>query len=234
MINKKALSLVAFKYGETVISARQVFYGIQSDEYLPVSLLFYLIKTKKQNILVDTGFSDFKKFESFGFPMKSFCKPSTLMKGYGITPEDITDVIITHAHYDHCADIQNYTNAVIYIHEAEAEICREQMKSNKKVVTFKNEICLYENFYVRHIGGHSAGSSIVIFEYNGKQYVLAGDECYLNKCLTEKIPTGSTYDLQKSKNFVSKYSDKAYQVLLFHDCGIIKEKTGYKEIEKSS
>ena len=50
-----------------------------------------------------------------------------------------------------------------------------------------------------------------------KKYVIAGDECYLRKCLTKKIPTGASFDIIASHKFIEKYSSKKYTVLLCHD-----------------
>ena len=54
-------------------------------------------------------------------------------------------------------------------------------------------------------------------ETNGKNYIIAGDECYLRECLTKKIPTGSSFNKDSSIEFIEKYSQKEYTVLLCHD-----------------
>ena len=67
------------------------------------------------------------------------------------------------------------------------------------------------------IGGHSKGSCVVEIKDNNKTHVIIGDECYLRECLTNKIPTGSSINPEASMNFIKKYSDKKYNVLLCHD-----------------
>ena len=74
-----------------------------------------------------------------------------------------------------------------------------------------------ENIKVIKIGGHSKGSCIVEITNDDKIYVIAGDECYLRECLTKKIPIGSSYNQKVSKDFVEKYSDNRYIVLMCHD-----------------
>jgi glyoxylase-like metal-dependent hydrolase (beta-lactamase superfamily II) len=67
------------------------------------------------------------------------------------------------------------------------------------------------------IGGHSKGSCIVEIESDDKIYIIAGDECYKRECLNKKIPTGASFDKKASREFIEKYSDKKYTVLLCHD-----------------
>jgi glyoxylase-like metal-dependent hydrolase (beta-lactamase superfamily II) len=67
------------------------------------------------------------------------------------------------------------------------------------------------------IGGHSKGSCIVEIESDDKIYIIAGDECYKRECLNKKNPTGASCDRNASREFIEKYSDKKYTVLLCHD-----------------
>ena len=82
---------------------------------LPISFAFYLIQTNGRNILVDVGYND-----GAGFVRRRFCKPVEVLKSYGLQPEEITDVVITHAHHDHLEAIGAYKNAVIYIQETDS------------------------------------------------------------------------------------------------------------------
>ena len=59
--------------------------------------------------------------------------------------------------------------------------------------------------------------SIAEIAIDGKTYIISGDECYLRECLTEKIPTGSSFNQNASREFVEKYSDSKYTVLLCHE-----------------
>lgn len=47
--------------------------------------------------------------------------------------------------------------------------------------------------------------------------IIAGDECYMRDCLTKQIPTGVSYNTEKSRDFVKKYGNGEYTVLLCHD-----------------
>lgn len=56
---------------------------------------------------------------------------------------------------------------------------------------------LFDNVEIKHIGGHSPGSCIVLIRMNEKNYVLCGDECYTVQNLLQKKPTWSSYCAKK-------------------------------------
>ena len=82
---------------------------------------------------------------------------------------------------------------------------------------FKNELVLCKGVKTVKIGGHSAGSCVVELENDGRIFVISGDECYSRECLKKKIPTGSSVNPQASREFIEKYSNEKYTVLLCHD-----------------
>lgn len=85
------MKIVALKYGESVLGENYIFKGGNKDKCLPISFTIYLIQTESKNILVDVGCDDGAEIE-----MSLFKKPIDVLKEYGLLPNDITDVIITH------------------------------------------------------------------------------------------------------------------------------------------
>lgn len=224
------LSLVAFKFGETPFSTRNAFYNDTTDQILTIAWLFYLIRYKEHNILVDTGIGSRDAFSRYGFNLDKFCEPINLLRDYGLMPDEITDVIITHSDFDHIGDINYYKKANIYIHENEYEICRNSIENVHKVVTFSTFLKVYNKLNIEYIGGHTVGSSIVTFKYGQSDYVLAGDECYIDASLEKQIPTGRSYDIARSRGFIEKYNKPNYEVLFCHEPSVVKGDPGYKVI----
>ncbi len=62
-----------------------------------------LIKTKDKNILIDSGLGDkqSKKFFSYYYLHGDGNLIESLAR-HGVSPEEITDVVLTHLHFDHC------------------------------------------------------------------------------------------------------------------------------------
>ena len=89
---------------------------------------------------------------------------------------------------------------------------------------FKEEILIDQQIKVMKWSGHSVGSAIVEITTKDITYILAGDEGYINDCITRKIPTGCYYDLEKSKEFIEKYSNKKYRLHTCHDISLKTER----------
>lgn len=216
------MKIVALKYGETVLEENYVFKGGSKDKKLPISFTIYLIQTGNKNILIDAGCDD-----GAGFKMSIFKKPVEVLKEYGLLPKDITDVIITHAHHDHVEAIRYYENARIYIQRNEYDTAKKHIPESFDVRLIDDEFYLENNVIIKKIGGHSVGSCIILAD----NYVLCGDECYTEKCLIEKLCTGSSYNEEKSLEFVTEYSKEKYIPLLFHDPRIMTGHIGYTIIK---
>lgn len=225
----KPVSLVAFKYAESPFPAENAFHGGTTGTSITIGWLFYLLRYGECNILVDTGSGE-DPFRKYGFELNAFREPVDLLGEYGLMPEDITDVIITHLDFDHVADIQYYKNADIYIHRDEMKERGERIEDKSKVHTFDTSMKLYDMFTIEHIGGHTIGSSIVTFPCGQRAYVLAGDECYVNESLEKGIPTGRSYDPAKSRAFIERYSRPEYVVWLCHEPSVVEGDTGYRVI----
>lgn len=216
------MRLIAFKYGATEITERMAFQDGSEDVKLPVSLLFFLIEHKNKKILVDAGCDTMP-----GFKLIEFEKPARVLESYGIKCTDITDVIITHSHHDHIDAVYNYRNANIYLQKEEVKAAEKYLQNAGKITLFDESEKIPDNIEIRHIGGHTKGSSIVLIKCGKNTFVLCGDECYTKENLSKDKITGSSCSLDKSKRFIEEYSKEKYVPVLFHDSEIIKN-IGFK------
>ena len=91
------------------------------------------------------------------------------------------------------------------------------MSENLNNRTFDEEMLICDGIKAVKIGGHSKGSSIVEITDSGKKYIIAGDECYMRDCLAKQIPTGVSYNPEKSRAFIKKYGAGEYTVFLCHE-----------------
>ncbi len=216
---KKSLSLYSLKYAESVLPECMALCGGSKEKVIPISFAVYLIKTKDKNILVDVGCDTMP-----GFVMKSFYSPAFVLRQVGLSAEEITDIIITHAHHDHIEALTHFRNAVLHITDEEYSSGKKYIPSNMSVNVFEETSVIDNQIMVIKWGGHSVGSAIVEITVNNITHILAGDECYINDCIAYRIPTGAYYNLGKSRAFVEKYSDKKYRVHTCHDISLKTEK----------
>jgi len=211
------VKIIALKYGESVFGENYILKGGRKDVLLPITFTIYLIQTENKNILVDVGCDD-----GAGFEMSLFKNPVDILREYGLSPNDITDVVITHSHHDHIEAVRYYKNAVIHIQKDEYVKGKKYIPTDFNVHLIDDEFLLDENIIIKKIGGHSIGSCIVLAD----NYVLCGDECYYEKCLTDKICTGSSYNEEESEKFIAEFCKNKYIPLLFHDGKIMQGKSG--------
>ncbi|MEK6512444.1 MBL fold metallo-hydrolase [Myroides odoratimimus] len=93
-----------------------------------VSINAYLVQYDNKNILIDTGAG-----QIFG---DHAGKLVNTLKQYGVKPEEITDILITHIHVDHIGGlvVDNqivYPNATIHVNEIEYNYWMKTMNSDK-------------------------------------------------------------------------------------------------------
>jgi glyoxylase-like metal-dependent hydrolase (beta-lactamase superfamily II) len=221
----KTIKLSAIKYGETYINEKMAYQGGDESVTVPISLIIYLIEIDNKRILVDAGCESMP-----GFVLSHFCSPAEILRRAGVETSEITDVILTHAHYDHAEATRLYQNATVYIEEGEFSAAKRFFTDGMQIEVFKDETTLGNAVTVRKIGGHSKGSCVVELDYKGKIYVICGDECYVRRCLDEQIPTGSSVCPENSLAFVKKYGNGDYVTLLCHDVEILNGQNGVLEL----
>ncbi len=223
----RSFSVTAIKYGETTIPLRMAFADKAGcEERMPISLTLYLIETRGRKILVDAGCDTMP-----GYDVKYHVSPAKMLCRYGVAPTKITDLILTHAHNDHAAAAHYFKNATVHIARDELEAANKKgyLTEELTVLPFDAEREI-AGVTVKVWGGHSRGSSIVTFTHKGREYVIAGDECYTRACLTENRPTGSSVDREKSRAFVEAFGSGTYTVLLSHDAEILPGQNGFLKI----
>ena len=209
------MKIVPIVYASSAIPESMAFCNGSKDIPIPIDFIIYYVEAGQRCILVDAGCHTMP-----GLVMKSFVSSVTALEDAGIKRESITDLILTHAHHDHIQNTRYFENARIYIQREEYENGKGYIPDNAPLTLFDEEIEICDGVKAIKWGGHSIGSSIVEITDNGKTYVISGDECYVRRCLTEKIPTGSPVRPEKSLEFIEKYSDPEYTVLLCHEKGM--------------
>jgi glyoxylase-like metal-dependent hydrolase (beta-lactamase superfamily II) len=78
-------------------------YPANEDNFIPIASRCLFIETGNHKILVETGIGNHyseKYFENNGFTPGNYLEESLHKKG--IKVDDITDVLLTHLHWDHC------------------------------------------------------------------------------------------------------------------------------------
>lgn len=207
-----SLTLHCLKYAASVLPEAQAFDGGCADRPIPIAFALYLIRADGCTVLVDAGCDDMP-----GFAMTDHRSPVEVLAEAGVTPAEVTDVILTHAHHDHAAGARHFPDATFYLQRAEYEAAKAYLPPDASLVLFDGEYRLHDRIRIVEIGGHTVGSCVVEVSDGEITHVLAGDECYLSDNLTRRLHTGATYDHRKAEAFLDTYGGKEYRVHTCHD-----------------
>jgi len=189
--------------------------GAEAARKLDIQMMVWLLKGPGgRNILVDSGFYREKFFKQW--KVKDFIKPSEAVAKVGLKPEEITDVIITHMHWDHADGLDLFPKARIWIQKDEytyytgeawqarnthggidPEDVLALVKCNtegrvKLVNGDDQEPIIGVRFYTG--GRHTYASQYVSVNTKAGTAVIASDNLYLYENLEKHAPIAQTLD----------------------------------------
>lgn len=98
-----------------------VIYGAHNQGYVKLPYCYALIKGNGRVAMVDVGYNhkDYGGVLGDKFGVENWRSPRTVLAEVGLTPEDVDTVFITHAHFDHFGNVEDFPNATFYIQERE-------------------------------------------------------------------------------------------------------------------
>ena len=223
-------------------------YPSDENNLIVLTLNSLVAETDGHVILVDTGWGD-KQDDKFFRHVHLHGGEGLIagLKSKGYSPEDITDVVLTHLHADHCGgsvrnkpggtgyglvfpEAMHHVSRVQYewasannIREADAFLEENilPLAQSGRLNLVDEEGELFKDFSVRICYGHTPGLMIPVMDYNGKKLVYTGD----------LIPTmahipliwNMSYDIESLKTIEEKKSilqealDGNYILVFQHD-----------------
>ena len=177
-------------------------YAADQNNLIVLTLRSLIVETEGRTILVDTGWGD-KQDDKF-FRHTYIHDGEGLLEGLrkrGFEPGDITDVVLTHLHADHCGGgvIRSregagfeltFPDAIYHVSRTQWEWAVRNNPREEDAFLEENilpigdsghlnlvdEDCeLFEGFSVRIYYGHTPGLMIPFVKYKGKTLVYTGD-----------------------------------------------------------
>ncbi len=189
--------VLAVRYGCRAARKSEVFlhYGLygEADAEIGMDYFFWVARTAGQVVLVDCGFSADGGARRNRTTLR---EPVQALADLGISPDDVTKLIVTHAHYDHVGNLASFPTAEIimarrefdfwtgplgsralFAHSAEqAEIEYLRVADKAGRITFvAGSEQVADGIEVIEVGGHTPGQLVVQIRMAGGQAVLASD-----------------------------------------------------------
>ena len=111
-------SIQAIRYGTIVgFPVSALVMGAPADEKTDIAMVVWLIRGGGRTILFDSGFHRKKWLEEF--PTADYLRPDEAVRLAGVRPEEVTDVVVSHAHWDHMGGIDLFPKATVWIQKQE-------------------------------------------------------------------------------------------------------------------
>lgn len=104
---------------EPTYPTRYLVAGADTARRSQLAFTVWLIRGGGRTVLMDAGFYRQKFLDSW--KPTGFTKPSEALAALGVKPEDVTDIIISHVHWDHLDGADLFPNARIWLQRDEYE-----------------------------------------------------------------------------------------------------------------
>src|SRR5438552_749957 len=99
---------------------RYLIAGADTTRTIDIAMMFWLLRgAGGHRVLVDAGFYRQKFLDEW--KPAGFVRPSEAVRRFGIAPDSITDVIVSHVHWDHLDGADLFPRARVWIQRAEYE-----------------------------------------------------------------------------------------------------------------
>jgi glyoxylase-like metal-dependent hydrolase (beta-lactamase superfamily II) len=191
--------------------------GADTSRRLDIAMMVWLLRGPDgRNVLVDAGFyrDDFMT----RWRPTNFMKPSDAVARAGVKAEDVTDVIISHVHWDHLDGVDLFPKARVWIQREEFEYHTDSsgaVKNRaidagdaKKLATIAREGRLklvdgdakeiIPGIAVYTGGKHTYASQYATVKTSAGTAVIASDNMYLYENLDRRVPIAQTLDRESN------------------------------------
>jgi len=188
--------------------------GADPARKIDIAMIYWLVRGNGHTILVDSGFYRPQFFRTW--KVRDFQMPVEALGRIGVHPSDITDVVITHMHWDHADGMDLFPNARIWLQKEEYTYYTGPAWQTPKThggidpddvlalvklnlagrVTFVDgdDQLIFPGIRCYTGGKHTWASQFVTVPTASGTVVLASDNMYLYENLTTHAPIAQTLD----------------------------------------
>lgn len=214
---------------------------------IEMALRVLLIRTEKRVILVDTGLGSertekFRQIYAFSGEDDYLGKA---LSGVGITPEEVTDVILTHLHFDHCGGSTKdktrspspyFPNARYIIQERQLVHARsrcerdrasyfpedfEPLLTYQQADIYSGSTTLLPGLELLVFQGHTPGMQCPLIRYEGKAVFYCADLIPLHShCALPWIMAYDLYPLttlEEKRTILNQAYEEGWILVFEHD-----------------
>jgi glyoxylase-like metal-dependent hydrolase (beta-lactamase superfamily II) len=222
-------------------SVAEMVIGAPKDDRVDSVYAIWLIRGGGRNILFDSGFHRARWFKEW--TIEDYLSPDAAVRLAGVSPEEITDIVISHAHWDHLGGIDLFPKAAVWIQKDEfayytgpawqpggdhdgidPEDVQELVKLNTEGrlrLVDGDDVELFPGIRA-YTGGRHTYASQYLRVAGSPVFVLASDNVYLYRNLAEHKPSATFREADypanlKAQERMLEMAGSAERVIPGHD-----------------
>ncbi len=222
-------------------------YPADENNMIPVVNRLLIIETENKKILIDCGIGkkQDEKYLSHFYISGNDVEQAVIAAGF--STDEITDVILTHLHFDHCGGAVKYDKfssqlvltfpkATYYCSKAQWDWAVTPNSREKSAYHKENFMPIYESgqlefvheekelfpgIFLKIVNGHTQGQMIPMISYKGKTIVYVAD--FIPSVTHVHLPFIASFDVQpllalsEKEVFLNDAADHNYILFFEHD-----------------
>ncbi len=191
--------------------------GADSTRTLDIAAMFWLLEGPKgRRVLVDAGF--YRQPFLDAWKPADYVRPSEALRRFGVPPDSISDVILTHVHWDHVDGADLFPDARVWVQRQEYEYYVGEDGTAAHEGIDSVDAAMLAGLAIRgrvqfidgdsreiipgitaYVGGrHTFASQFLGVRTAKGTVVLASDNIYLYENLSRHLPIAQTLDPQSN------------------------------------
>jgi len=223
----KPYEIFAIRYGTIPgFPVSSLVAGADESRKLDIAMMVWLIRGNGRNVLVDSGFYHPQFFEKW--KIGDFVRPDQAVARAGVSAGEITDLVLTHAHWDHADGADLFPNARIWIQKGEFDYYTaskhpgmdegdmaflRRANAEGRVHLADGDQQILPGIRVYTGGRHTYASQYV----GVGDVVLASDNVYLYENLTKHAAIAQTLDAKSNLAAQDRMKTLAHVIVPGHD-----------------
>jgi len=198
--------------------------GAPKEARIDIAMVVWLVRGGGRAVLFDSGFHRERWFKDF--TITDYLRPDEAVALAGVPADRITDVVISHAHWDHMGGVDLFPKAQVWIQKQEyayytgdawqpdgqhggidpedvAALVRLNTEGRLRLVD-GDDVEILPGLRVYTGARHTFASQYLRVATAAGPYVLASDNCYLDRNLAEGVASATFSDADRPANLAAQ------------------------------
>ncbi|MYW96203.1 N-acyl homoserine lactonase family protein [Amycolatopsis rubida] len=241
----------AVKLGELRgVPAELVYLEDRSRRTVSMPLVMFVLRSGKRTVIVDTGGpADEEQIRSmipFGYAVREPERIENALDRLGVDPSEVSLVVNTHLHWDHCSNNDVFPNAEVLVQQAELDFAAAPdtahhqaygiqdgrvppfARCSDRIRALDGPSEITAGLGVVPLPGHSPGSQGVRVDTGDGTFVITGDcvdtfDNWDNRGAATPLPSGRFTDLPAFRASLARLKGTGWTPLPSHDHAVVEK-----------